>query len=236
MAIQHVLGIKEDGSKGPHTTDVEYRFIVENVKTPYALKTYGQLMVIGDPDKTYPVKSEGRSLKYFKNAVNGGFSWAGEAISILVRDHIVLRRYSAHQFMNKPDSVLCYYDNGMFQVHEVVDAHDIPNFKHLIWAIGGAGMGRHYNPTVQGFENHWYNGNYYKFADVYRRTTHTVIGYDKFGYVIAVCFKNKDRKQMENHMENNLGIYDYVLLDGSSKFGYNIDDYRYRDSLRRLCT
>ena len=75
----------------------------------------------------------------------------------------------------------------------------------VVWAVGGMGLLGNYNPAAEGFTG--------RFADVLRKTNHTVLGY-KGGMLYGVYCKNMTAQQVNAFCRDKLKLEYAVMLDG----------------------
>ncbi len=225
-AIQRVLKVVSDGSFGSYTLDIMYRYFVKPIK-PYLLNAYGSYIIIGKPQSVNIISGEGKGTGHYKNSISGTFSTGGEPISITVNDGRVVRPWSCHIKDKKPESVL-YFDGDKVGLERQQYASALP--KGIVWAIGGLGLVKdgdytYFSNTLEGFIG--------RFSDVMRRTSHTVIYEDKWGYIGLMFVRNKSTYQILGILKN-LGAKNAVQLDGGHLGSINADGYRYNTSQKQL--
>lgn len=218
--VQRMLKTRPDGDPGRHTWSCFYLSVVpkERIKFPYSIKAFGNWLHITDPELVKPFHAKGENVSSFKNVVSGSFSYNGLPISIMVSDGKVIHPHSCHLWNDGhgyPESVLYYTYDGKHGIKQCRTAKDLP--KNVKWAIGGAGMIGD-NAKEEGFIG--------RYADVFRRTSHMLIGFDKYGYFNAIEVRYQNKSQMIAHMQK-LGIEEYILLDGGHITASNIDGHRY---------
>jgi len=235
--IQRNFHTRPDGDFGPHTIDVFYRATTPKhlVKTPYAIKAFGNWIHIAKPEDVVPFDPQGAGLRSFKNTVSGSFSHAHKPISVMIANGKTIRDYSCHCWEKRgsqtyfPESVLWYNKNGSYGVSQVTKDVHLPDRENILWAIGGAGI------KGELFRDSWSKRMlpmdakteyfYEKFGDVWRNTSHIAVGIDKFGYFIAVEMSYKDVKSGLALLEN-LGLTeDVVWLDGGHVTASNNDGH-----------
>jgi hypothetical protein len=210
--VQEALYTRVDYSPGRHTWSCFYLAMCKNIKFPYTIRAFSNYLHITDPKLVVPFDPNS-SLKSLKNCISGSFSWKGNPISIMIANGKVIRHYACHSHLNKPESVLWYSNDGKYGITQAKDVSELPG--NLQWAIGGAGM-KQGNDVTEGFTG--------AFSDVFRRTSHMLIGFDQYGYFNAVEVSYMNKTQMISHMKK-LGIETYILLDGGSITASNIDGH-----------
>lgn len=207
--VQSVLNTRPDGYPGRSTWSCFYLAMCKDIDFPYSIKTFGNWQHITDPKLVRPFNPKGKSMRSLKNCVSGSFSWNREPISIMVYNEEVIRKLSCHYWLNKPESVLWYSKDGKFGITQTISADGLPS--NLLWAIGGS--------DLMQAEKEGFTGAY---SDVFRRTSHILIGFDQYGYFNAIEVSYMNRTGMIAHMKK-LGIETYILLDGGSVTASNID-------------
>ncbi len=225
-AIQRAIKVVADGSFGSYTLDIMYRYFVKPTK-PYLLNAYGSYIIIGRPDSVNIISGEMKGTKHYKNSISGTFSTGGEPISITINEGKVVRPWSCHILEKRPESVL-YFDGEKVGIQRQQYAIALP--KNTKWAIGGLGLVKdgdynYFNNKVEGFCG--------RFSDVLRRTAHTAIYEDKWGYVGLMFVKNKNTHQILRILKN-LGVKNAIQLDGGHLGSINADGYRYNTSQKQL--
>jgi len=221
--IQRNFYTRDDGDFGTHTIDVFYRATTpkDMVKVPYAMKAFGDWMHVTKPE-SITVYDPNANLSRLSKVISGSFSWGGKPISIMVSNGKTIRPYACHYWVKDregnslPESVLWYNKDGTHGISQVAFDWELPDRENIVWAIGGAGM-KAGDALKEGFAG--------MYSDVFRRTSHMLIGFDEFGYVIAVEVANKNRYEMVLHMKK-LGIKDYILLDGGHITASNNDGHK----------
>lgn len=225
-AIQRGVGAYPDASPGPQTIDCLYRKFATPV-LPYAIKLFRQWTFFADPAKVKPFDPGGLAAKHYKNFVSGSFSWKGEPISILISNGETICSHSCHYWIKDregnslPESVLWYNKDGTYGISQVAFDWELPDRKNILWAIGGAGL-EHYRYTAGqgwGIPEEGFIGPY---ADVFRKTTHIMIGFDPSGYFTAVSVSNMNGAQIKA-LAKKLGLIFYILLDGGHVTAHNVD-------------
>lgn len=215
IEVQRALNTRPDGYFGRHSNSCLYLYTVpkEQIKFPYTIKAFGNYLHITDPELVVPFNPKGKKLKYLNNCVSGSFSWKGKPISIMVANGEVIRATTCHSWLNKPESVLWYDYNGNHGISQISNTSELPN--NVKFAIGGAGM------KPGDAEKEGFTGAY---SDVFRKTSHMLIGFDNFGYFNAIEVADMNKAEMIKHMQK-LGIEEYILLDGGHVTGSNVDNH-----------
>ena len=195
-AIQRSVGALENGWIGNQTlSDIAAKLGADC--WPLNVELYGQPCILArDID---PVNMRGPLPR---NAISGSFSWQGQPCSILVRGGKVVRGMSCH--CPTPESVLYKTRDGAVRMARVSSA-DALTHSGVIWAVGGMGLLGNYNPAAEGFTG--------RFADVLRKTNHTVLGY-KGGLLYGVYCKNMTAQQVNAFVRGKLKLEYAVMLDG----------------------
>lgn len=199
VAIQRALGILANGYIGTQTMSS----IAEAVKAdcfPVTLQLYSQPVIIC---KDITVCNPNASLSGFKNSLSGSFSYQSKPCSILVSGSRVICSAACHAWLGQPESVLYRLTDGTCGIKRVKSTSELP--ANVKWAVGGVGLLGNYNPSAEGF-----TGNY---ADVLRRTNHTVLGV-KDGYCYLVYIKNKTGAEVNSFCKDKLMLDHAVMLDG----------------------
>jgi hypothetical protein len=213
--VQRNLGTRDDGQPGRHTWSCFYLATTpkEKIKLPYTIKAFGNYLHITDPDLVVPLDPDS-NLSNLPNAISGSFSWKGNPVSIMVSNGSVKRAASCHAWLNKPESVLWYTYDGKHGISQIMTADELP--KNVKWAIGGSSL-KDGDAEIEGFTG--------KYSDVFRKTSHMLIGFDQFGYFNAVEVGYMNKYDMVAHMKK-LGIEEYILLDGGHITASNVDGHK----------
>lgn len=193
-AIQRSVGALDNGWIGNQTlSDIAAKLGADCF--PLNVELYGQPCILArDID---PLNLSGRLPK---NAISGSFSWQGQPCSILVRGGKVVRNWSCHY--PRPESVLYKIPGGAVRIARVSSAAALGG---VVWAVGGMGLLGNYNPAAEGFTG--------RFADVLRKTNHTVLGY-KGGLLYGVYCKSMTAQQVNAFVRDKLKLEYAVMLDG----------------------
>lgn len=193
-AIQRSVGALDNGWIGNQTlSDIAAKLGADC--WPLNVELYGQPCIIARDIE--PVNMSGPLPK---NAISGSFSWQGQPCSILVRGGKVVRNWSCHY--PRPESVLYKIAGGAVRIARVSSAAALGG---VVWAVGGMGLLGNYNPAAEGFTG--------RFADVLRKTNHTVLGY-KGGLLYGVYCKNMTAQQVNAFCRDKLKLTRAVMLDG----------------------
>ena len=195
-AIQRSVGALDNGYIGNQTmSDIAARLGANC--WPLNVELYGQPCILArDID---PLNLSGRLPE---NSISGSFSWQGAPCSILVRGGKVVRGMSCHY--PTPESVLYKTRDGRVHMARVSSA-DALTHSGVVWAVGGMGLLGNYNPAAEGFTG--------RFADVLRKTNHTVLGY-KGGMLYGVYCRSMTAQQVNAFCRDKLKLEYAVMLDG----------------------
>lgn len=225
--IQRGLNILQDKKLGPHTVDCMYRQFGDGVEYPYHERFYGLDVFLADPDKVNPFDARLSRTRDYKNTISGSFSWIvndrWQPISVLISNYKVVCATACHATdINKPESVLWYDRFGNHGIDRIKHVNELKNLHDIKWAIGGLGLKKnndrdYYDNVAEGF-----NG---PFADVLRKTSHIVIGFDKSSFV-AILFKSNGITSIRKYVDY-MGLTDAVMLDGGHLTAANIDGFQY---------
>jgi len=227
MAVQVGIGAYPDGKDGPQTWDYLYRKHADP-KVPYAVKLYNQWCFVTKPERVGVFDPNGLSARNYSNFVSGSFSWAHAPISIMVNHGKTIRAEACHAWIVDrngkplPESVLWYKKDGTYGISVVAYDWEIPGRDDVVWAIGGAGLADYaWDPYTRtyGVVDEGFVGPY---ADVFRYTTHILVGFDPFGYFNAVYVSKMNGTQMKA-LAKKLCLTHYILLDGGHVTACNVD-------------
>lgn len=193
-AIQRSVGALDNGWIGNQTlSDIAAKLGADCF--PLNVELYGQPAILArDID---PLNLSGRLPE---NSISGSFSWQGAPCSILVRGGRVVRGMSCH--CPTPESVLYKTRDGRVHMARVSSAAALGD---VVWAVGGLGLLGNYNPAAEGFTG--------RFADVLRKTNHTVLGC-KGGLLYGVYCKSMTAQQVNAFVRDKLKLEYAVMLDG----------------------
>ena len=193
-AIQRSVGALDNGWIGNQTmSDIAAKLGADC--WPLNVELYGQPCIIARDIE--PVNMSGPLPK---NAISGSFSWQGQPCSILVRGGKVVRNWSCHY--PRPESVLYKTRDGVVRIASVSSAAALGD---VVWAVGGMGLVGNYNPVAEGFTG--------AYADVLRKTNHTVLGH-KGGMLYGVYCRSMTAQQVNAFCRDKLKLTRAVMLDG----------------------
>lgn len=175
------------------------------------------------PDNFGIVVGKNRISDVEYSGVNGSFFWYTSdndlyATGILKIKDLVLQGNSNHT--PHKQSVLCYYQDGTLGIEIVNSVNELS--KPTWWAIGGVGL---YDKDAEGFTG--------AYADIWRKTNHTSIGYDAEGYIYLVRSYNVERTQTVEHMKK-LGCIGYMGLDSGGSCQIKTEDWK-RPTIDSMC-
>lgn len=210
--VQKSLHTRPDGDPGRHTWSCFYLAMCK-AKLPYSIRAFSNWLHVADPEKVKPFNPKGKSLRNFKNVISGSFSWKGQPISIMVSEGVVIRANSCHYWKKEPESVLWYTFDGKHGISQIINAEQLP--MNVKWAIGGAGL-KPGDAYIEGFVD--------AYSDVWRKTSHIIVGFDHYGNFNAVEVGYLNKAGMLS-LINKLGLIDCVMLDGGSVTAANIDGH-----------
>ena len=195
-AIQRSVGALDNGWIGNQTlSDIAVKLGADC--WPLNVELYGQPCILARDIE--PVNVSGPLPR---TAISGSFSWQGQPCSILVRGGRVVRGMSCH--CPTPESVLYKTQDGRVHMARVSSA-DALTPSGVVWAVGGMGLLGNYNPAAEGFTG--------RFADVLRKTNHTVLGY-KGGLLYGVYCRSMTAQQVNALCRDKLKLEYAVMLDG----------------------
>ena len=193
-AIQHSVGALDNGYIGNQTlSDIAAKLGADC--WPLNVELYGQPCILARDIE--PVNMSGPLPK---NAISGSFSWQGQPCSILVRGGKVVRDWSCHY--PRPESVLYKTTDGAVRIARISSAAELGD---VVWAVGGLGLLDRYDPAAEGFTG--------AYADVLRKTNHTVLGY-KGGLLYGVYCRSMTAQQVNAFCRDKLKLEYAVMLDG----------------------
>lgn len=193
-AIQRSVGALDNGWIGNQTlSDIAAKLGADC--WPLNVELYGQPCILARDIE--PVNMSGPLPK---NAISGSFSWQGQPCSILVRGGKVVRGMSCHY--PRPESVLYKTRDGVVRIASVSSAAALGG---VVWAVGGLGLLDCYDPAAEGFTG--------AYADVLRKTNHTVLGY-KGGLLYGVYCRSMTAQQVNALCKDKLKLEYAVMLDG----------------------
>lgn len=197
--IQKVLNIVEDGAIGAQTM-TEIAVTLGAKCFPLTVKLFFTPVIIAN-DIT--ICNPRAGTKNYVNSISGSFSYNSLPCSIMVNDGKEINSSACHAFLDKPESVLYRLKNGKFGITRCLYANQLP--AGVDWAVGGLGLLDMYNPIAEGFSG--------KYADVLRKTDHTVLGI-KNGMCYLVYCKAMTGIQVNSFCRDKLKLEMAVMLDG----------------------
>lgn len=201
--IQRAVGAVANGVIGCQTLSEIAKKMCPDV-FPLTLKIFGYPMIIA---RDIIVCDPNSSVKPYDNSISGSFTYpsSDKPCSILINGGKDIFSSSCHAFLGKPETVIYRYKNGTFGIKKCLTTADIPKRSEVVWAVGGMGLGSQYNPVEEGFSG--------KFADVLRKTNHTVLGI-KDNYCYLIYFPNMTAAQIYSACWSKLNLGYAILLDG----------------------
>lgn len=199
-AMQRALGIPANEWVGAQTMCTLAQRVGADC-FPITLEIYGKPCIVA---RDIVVCNPKAGVGSFANSISGSFSDGIAPVSILVADGKAVREVSCH-FWDKPgypESVLYRAADGTIGIRRVRSYEELPKLK---WAVGGFGLLSMYNPAAEGFTG--------KFADVLRRTAHTVLG-EKDGWLYLLYLKNMTAAEVNSFCKSKLMLDRAIMLDG----------------------
>ncbi len=197
-SIQKSIGAYQNGIIGCQTMS-DLAAILKADAFPVTLKLYGHPAIICND--IIPFSCSG-PLSKFANTLSGSFSYNKQPCSILMQGSRVFAGSSCHAFMNKPESVIFKTKEGI-DIRRCMYASDLP--QGTIWAVGGMGLLDYYNPKAEGFDG--------AYADVLRKTNHTVLG-EKNGKLYLIYFASMTADAIHYELKTKKICDKAILLDG----------------------
>lgn len=153
-------------------------------------------------------------LSRYANAISGSFSYNGKPCSILISNGKVICYEACHSWLNYPESVLYRKNDGAYGIKRCYTTAELPS--GIRWAIGGFGLLENFDPAAEGFMG--------QYADVLRKTNHTMVGYK--GHHVYLCYcKNMTAGQVNDYAKK-LKLDDAVMLDGGHVSAINSESSR----------
>lgn len=198
-AIQAAIGAAQDGILGPASA-VDLAATLGADCWPLTIQLYSQPVIVC---KDIMVSNPGKGTRHFPNSISGSFSYLKKPCSILVNRGQVLCSSACHAWLGQPETVLYRLEDGRFGMKRCLSADELPD--RIRWAVGGMGLGKTYAPKTEGF-----TGDY---ADVLRKTNHTVLGVKK-GLVYLIYCKAMTGEQVNSFVKDKLLLDHAVMLDG----------------------
>ena len=198
-AMQKAIGAQDNGWVGAQTMS-DLAVAVSADCWPCTLRLYDMPVIIADD---IIVCNPGMGCKNYANSISGSFSYQQKPCSILVNRGNVLCGSACHAWLDKPESVLYRLNDGTFGMKRAKYVGELP--EGIRWAVGAMGLLDNYDPAAEGFSG--------AYADVLRKTNHTVLG-TKRGMVHLVYCRNMTGQQVNDFCRNKLKLELAVMLDG----------------------
>lgn len=196
-AIQRKVFAKPNGIIGCQTmSDLAVRLGADCF--PITLQIYGHPTIICRDILPF---APSEPLSRYANVISGSFSYQKKPCSILISANRTICGSACHSFLDKPETVI--YKADTIGIKRCKYSSELP--KNIRWAVGGMGLLDFYNPKAEGFEG--------QYADVLRRTNHTVLGV-KDGMLYLIYFANMTAEAINNEIERNHICDMAILLDG----------------------
>lgn len=200
QAMQRAVGAQDNGWVGAQTmSDLAVAVGAEGC-WPCTVRLYDMPVIIAEDILVCNPRS---GCKNFSNSMSGSFSYQGKPCSILVNRGDVLCGSACHAFLGYPESVLYRLEDGRFGIQRAKSVSELP--ENVRWAVGAMGLLNNYDPAAEGF-----SGTY---ADVLRKTNHTVLG-TKAGMVHLVYCRNMTGAEVNAFCRDKLKLELAVMLDG----------------------
>ena len=199
-ALQKAVGAQDNGWVGAQTmSDLAVAVGAEGC-WPCTVRLYDMPVIIAEDILVCNPRAGCRS---YANSLSGSFSYQGKPCSILVNRGEVLCGSACHAFLGYPESVLYRKKDGSFGLQRARNAGELS--EDLRWAVGAMGLLDHYDPAVEGFTG--------AYADVLRRTNHTVLG-TKAGMVHLIYCRHMTGAEVNAFCRDKLRLELAVMLDG----------------------
>lgn len=201
--IQSATGALANGVIGMQTlTDIAIKLCPHVF--PITCKLYGLPTIIA---KDVVVCDPNSSVKPYENSISGSFTYpsSDKPCSILINKGKDIFSSACHAFLGKPEGIIARYTDGSFWQGRCKSTSEIPNRTKVMWAVGGLTLGKNYSPVTEGFSG--------AYADVLRKTNHTVLGV-RNGFCYLVYIPNVTGGQIQNIVQNKLKFEYALLLDG----------------------
>lgn len=207
------MGTSPDGIIGSHIKDCLYRQF-GNPTFPYAAKFFGCYVIVADPKDI--TLAHGK-VKDYPFSMSGSFTYpAGVSpCSIMVSDGKVIHDTSCHYWQGKPETVLYYTKDGVIDTMLTKSTDYLP--KDVVWAIGGGQIAPTFNNVAEGFTD--------AYADVFRKTSHNAIGFDKYGNILGIYHPNCTLNNFQQRLLF-MGIIRGIFVDGGHISAMNADTIR----------
>jgi len=171
---------------------------------PLTLQLYGYPMIIA---KDIIACDPNSAVKNYENSISGSFTYpsSDKPCSILINGGKDIFSSACHAFLGKPETVIYRKKDGSVGAKKCLSTSDLPDRANIVWAVGGMGLGKLYNPVEEGFSG--------ECSDVVRKTNHTVLGI-KDGFCYLVYFPNMSASQIYTACLGKLKFDYAILLDG----------------------
>lgn len=199
-AMQRAVGAQDNGWVGAQTmSDLAVAVGAEGC-WPCTVRLYDMPVIIA---KDILVCNPKSGCKNFANSLSGSFSYQQKPCSILVNQGDVLCGSACHAFLGYPESVLYQRKDGSFGIRRAKSVSELP--EDIRWAVGAMGLLDNYDPAAEGFSG--------AYADVLRKTNHTVLGAKK-GMVHLVYCRSMTGAEVNAFCRDKLRLELAVMLDG----------------------
>ena len=199
-ATQRAIGALDNGWVGAQTMSDLAVAVDADGCWPCTLRLYDMPVIIA---KDIVVANPGSGCKNFVNSLSGSFSYQQKPCSIMVNQGKEIWGAACHAWLDKPESVLYRMDDGTFGIMRAKYSSELP--EGIRWAVGAMGLLDNYDPAAEGFSG--------AYADVLRKTNHTVLGV-KAGMVHMVYCRNMTGQQVNEFCRDKLKLELAVMLDG----------------------
>ena len=201
--IQSATGALANGVIGMQTlTDIAIKLCPEVF--PITCKLYNAPTIIS---KDVIVCDPNSSVKPYENSISGSFTYpsSDKPCSILINKGKDIFSSACHAWLGKPESVLYRTKSGSFGIKRCLSTSDLPNREMIVWAVGGLGLLDYFNPDAEGFSG--------AYADVLRKTNHTVLGI-RNGMCYLQYFANMTGAQINAACRDKMHFDFAIMLDG----------------------
>lgn len=198
-AMQKAVGAQANGWVGAQTMS-DLAVAVNADCWPCTIRLYDMPVII---TKDILVCNPKSGCKNFTNSISGSFSYQQKPCSILLNRGDVLCGSACHAFLGKPESVLYRLEDGRFGIQRAKSVSELPG--SIRWAVGAMGLLDNYDPLAEGFTG--------VYADVVRKTNHTVLGV-KAGMVHLIYCRNMTGAEVNTFCRDKLKLEKAVMLDG----------------------
>lgn len=216
-AVQRAVGALDNGYIGAQTmSDIAAQVGADC--WPLDVDLYGQPTIIAKDIDPYNPKGVLPA-----NAISGSFNEGTVPCSILIRNGETVCAWACHAALNKPESVIYKLQSGKVGIARVKHVNELPD--NVRWAVGGFGLLDNYNPAAEGFTG--------QFADVVRKTNHTVLGY-KNGMLYGVYCKDMNAAAVNALCRDKMRFEYAVMLDGGHVAAINGTVHKANTKTRQL--